>query len=246
MLFEKDPFLLTARGIPFWVACGLSTVFWGYTSTKFRTIREPLFFGFLVFTAGIVGIATTQPNTSTNLVIFAGLTGIGFGAPLILVIAGVQLCSPHDLFVTATAVMTSARGVGASIFIAIYAAALDKRLETKLPAYVGKAALTAGLPVASVRLFVEALAGGDTAALAKIPGVTPRIIAAGVAALKHAYVDSIRVVYMIAAPFGAVACIACLFIMDFKKTMNYRVDAPVEDLHAKGHSSFHEEGEIAK
>ncbi|KAJ9633594.1 hypothetical protein H2204_006800 [Knufia peltigerae] len=245
VLFETDPLLLTARGNPFWVACGLSTVFWGYIATKFRTIRVPLFFGFFIFTAGIVGIATTQPNTSTNLVIFAGLTGIGFGAPLILVIAGVQLCSPHDLFVTATAVMTSARGVGASIFIAIYAAALDNRLETKIPAYVAKAALTAGLPVASVQLFVDALAGGDNAGLTKIPGVTSPIVAAGVAALKQAYADSLRVVYMIAAPFGAVACIACLFIMDFKKTMNYRVDAPVENLHAKVHMSSHEEMEIA-
>lgn len=238
-LFETDPFLLTAREQPFWVACGLTTVIWGYASTRFRTIREPLFAGFLIYTAGIVGLATIQPGDSTNALVFAGLAGIGMGAPLILVISGVQLSTPHHLIATATAVTTSSRAVAATMFTAIYAAALSDRLDSKLGSYVAKAALGAGLPARSVPAFIGALANKETSALAHIPGVTPAIIAAGVAALKHAFADSVRVVYIIAAPFGAVACIACLFLGDLQKTMNYRVDAPVEDLHAKQHHSHH-------
>lgn len=45
--------------------------------------------------------------------------------------------------------------------------------------------------------------------------------------------DSVRVVYMMAAPFGAVAVIAYFFFGDLSSTMNYRVEAPVGDLHAK-------------
>ncbi|OQV05609.1 hypothetical protein CLAIMM_10322 [Cladophialophora immunda] len=238
-LFETDPFLVTARGTPFWIACGLSTLVWGYLSTRFRTVRELMFAGYLLFTAGIVGMATTQPDSSTNLVIFAALTGIGFGAPLILVVAGVQLSTPHDLIVTATAVTISARGVGASIFIAIYSAAATSRLQKDLPSYVSKAAVAAGLPLSSVRDFVEALVAGDNGAVAEIPGVTSAIVASGVAAMKHAFADSLRVVFIIAAPFGAVACVASLFLMDLRQTMNYRVDAPVEDLHAKAHHPHH-------
>lgn len=66
-----------------------------------------------------------------------------------------------------------------------------------------------------------------------MPGVQPAIIGAGVSALLQAFADSIRVVYIIAAPFGALAVIACFFMGDLSKVMNYRVDAPVEDLHAK-------------
>jgi hypothetical protein len=47
---------------------------------------------------------------------------------------------------------------------------------------------------------------------------------------------------MIAAPFGALACIACFFLGDMKAVMNYHVDAPVEDLHAK----HHHEGQALK
>ena len=222
-----------ARAQPFWVACIPSTILWGYLSTRFRTIREPLFAGFLIFTAGIIGFATVQPDDSTSAIIFSGLCGIGFGAPLILIITGVQLSTPHHLIATATAVTTSSRAVAATVFTAIYSAAFSTRLGTDLPAYVAKAALQAGLPAKSLKPFIGALADNDTAALAKIPGVTPAIIGAGVVALKQAFADSIRVVYEIAAPFGALACLACLFLGDLRKTMNYHVDAPVEDLHAK-------------
>ena len=213
----------------------LTTVLWGYASTKLRTIRAPLLFGFLIFTAGIVGLATLQPSDSTKAIVFAGLAGIGFGAPLILIIAGVQLSTPHHLIATATAVVTSSRAVAATVFTAIYAAALSTRLDKDIPSYTAKAALGAGLPASSLPAFIKALAAADTAALPKIPGVTPKIIAAGVAALKQAFADSIRVVYIIAAPFGALACIACFFLGDMHKTMNYRVDAPIEDLHARPH-----------
>jgi hypothetical protein len=91
----------------------------------------------------------------------------------------------------------------------------------------------AGLPPSSIEAFVGALASNDAAALGKIAGVTPAIIGAGVVALKQAFADSVRVVYMIAAPFGALACIACFFLGDMRKKMDYRVDAPIEELHAK-------------
>ena len=232
-LFETDPLRLVARSQPFWIVGGISTVIWGYSSTRFRTIREPLFAGFLCFTAAVIGFATIQPNDSTNAIVFAGLAGLGFGAPLILLITGVQLATPYHLIATATAVTTSSRAIAATIFTAVYAAALNNRIGTKLPAYVAKAAAMAVLPPSSIEAFVGALASNDTTALAKIAGVTPAIIGAGVAALKQAFADSVRVVYMIAAPFGALACIACFFLGDMRKKMDYRVDAPIEELHAK-------------
>jgi len=219
--------------MPFWVAGGISTIIWGYSSTRFRTIREPLFMGFLIFTAALVGLATVEPNDSTTACAMAGLAGFGFGAPLILIITGVQLSTPHSLIATATAVTTSSRAVAATVFTAIFAASLTERITANVPSGVAGAAAKAGLPAASIPAFVAALAGNHPEALAKIQGVTPAIIALGVTALKQALADSIRVVYIIAAPFGALACIMCLFLGDLRKTMNYIVEAPVEELHAK-------------
>jgi hypothetical protein len=232
-LFEQDPVLQVTRGLPYWLCAGISTIFWGYLSTRFKTIREPLFAGYLILTASAVGFATLRPGQSANSLGFSALGGVGFGAPLVLIIAGVQLSTPHHLIATATAVTTSSRAIAASVFTAIYSAALSNGLATKLPEHIASSALAAGLPSASVKSFVKALVDKDTTALSNISGVTPAIIAAGVAGLKEGFADSVRIVWIIAAPFGATACIAALFLGSMRKTMNYRIDAPVEDLHAK-------------
>jgi hypothetical protein len=232
-LFTKDPLILVVRSQPFAIAGALTTVIWGYTSTRLKSIRVPLFFGFLIYTAALFGLATLQPDDSTRALIFAGLAGIGIGAPVILIITGVQLSTPHRLIATATAVTTSARAVAVTVSTAIFAAALNTRLDKDVPAYTTKAALASGLPASSIPAFIEALTSGYTAAVAKVPGVTPMIIESAVAALRQAFVDSTRVVWIIAAPFGVLSCIGCFFLGDLEKTMNYRVDAPIEDLHAK-------------
>lgn len=224
-----------ARVQPYWLACGLGTIVFGYWSTRARTIKVPLLVGFAIFTAGIVGLATVEPGQSLSAIVFAALAGLGVDAPLILILAGAQLSTPHHLIATATAAAVSARCVSGTAFTAIYAAALNDRLTKKMPAYISEAALRAGIPPTSAIAFVKALVAKDAAALPKIPGVTSAIIQADVGGLKQAFADSVRVIYIIAAPFGLLACIGCLFLGDLKKTMSYRVDAPVEDLKAKHH-----------
>lgn len=236
ILFTTDPILVVLRGQACWIPALLSTIPWGYASSHFRTIREPLLLGFGIITIGCIGLATIQPGQSTNAIAFACVSGIGFGAPLVLVVSGAQLSAPHKLLATASAVTTTSRAIAAAIFTSIFSAAFNTRIKEDLPKYVSNAAIAAGLPVSSVAAFVEALSAGQSAALARIPGVTPDMIGQGALALQQAYADSIRIVFIIAAPFGVLSCIACLFLGDLKGTMNYRVDAPIEELHAKrGH-----------
>ena len=232
-LFEQDPFLLAARQQPYWLGCLFSTPIWGLISTRLRRTKEPLAVGFLIFTGGIVGLATVQPDDDTNSLIFASLAGIGFGALIILILASIQLSVPHELIATATAVTVSSRSVAAAVFSTIYVTAFSTQLKEKLPSYVAKAAAKAGLPGASISTFVAALAAKDEATLLHIEGINPQIIQAGAAALKQAYADSMRVVFIIAAPFGVLAAISCWFIADLRKTMNYKVDAPLEHLTTK-------------
>lgn len=237
MLFESNPLLQAVRLLPFWIATALITMVYGFFSSRFRTIRSPLFAGFFIFTSGIVGLATIEPHSNANAVIFAGLAGLGFGAPLILIISGVQLSTPHHLIATATAATTSTRAVGATVFTAIYSAALSTRLESYIPRYIAKAVSNAGLPESSIGPFIKAVTGGAPEAMQQVPGVNATIIEAGTLALKQAYADGLRVVFIIAAPFGVLACVLCLLLGDMRKTMNYHVDAPVEKLVMKHHAT---------
>lgn len=130
--------VLVARYEVFWIAIGIASPFWGFISTRFRTIREPLAAGFLLFTAGMAGLATLQPDDSLNAIVFAAVVGVGLASAIILIIAGVQLSTPHHLIATATALITSSRALAATLFTAIYTAAFRTRYAAKLPAYVGK------------------------------------------------------------------------------------------------------------
>jgi hypothetical protein len=235
-LFETDPFLQAARQTPVFIASAISTVIYGYWSTKFKTIRSPMLVGFFIYTCGFIGLSTIQPEDNFSAIAFAALAGIGFGSPLILVIAGVQLSTPHQLIATATAATTCSRAIAASVFTAIYSATFTARLKKYIPGYVSTAALQAGLPKASLESFIEALSSDNSTSLKGISGTNPEIINSGVSALKQAYADALRVVFVIAVPFGVLACIASFFLGDLKKAMNYGVDAPMENLHSKRRS----------
>ena len=232
-LFTPDPLSLATRELAYWLGSGVVTVVWGFLAQRLRSIRLPLGIAFLILTAGVAALASIQPGDSGVSIGASIIAGVGFGGPLILIIAGVQLATPRHYIATATAITTSTRAVAATVFTAIYAAAYRDRITVKLPAYVAAAALKAGLPPASLKPFLGAFLTEDTAALAKIPGLSPTVLGAAATAFKHAQADSIRVVYIIAAPFGLLAVIACFFMSSLSKSMNYVVDHPIEELHAK-------------
>lgn len=80
----------------------------------------------------------------------------------------------------------------------------------------------------SLKLFAE-----QPAAFDKRSGVTAPIFADAMQAARQAQPDSLRIILIIAAPFGAMACVAYFFLSSLGETMNYRFDQPTEDLHAK-------------
>ncbi|KIW18439.1 hypothetical protein PV08_02727 [Exophiala spinifera] len=233
VIYATDPLKVVARVVPYPLMACVGTFVFGFWSTKLRTIRSPMAASFFVWTGGLVGLATLQPSDGLRQIIFVSVAGLGFGGPIILIIAGVQLAVPHKLIGTSSALPTSARALAATVFTAIYSTALNTRLKINLPKEIAPVVLKLGLPATSIGAFIGALGSGDSAAVANVPGVTPAIIEAGVKAFKQAFADSIRVVYIIAAPFGVVAMVLAVFLGSMRDTMNYGVDAPIEELHAK-------------
>jgi hypothetical protein len=215
------------------------TLIYGWASSYFRDIKYNLFVAYIIYTGGIVGLATVQPGQSAVALGTIALAGVGLAGPLILIITGVQLAVPHHLIATATALVVSCRTLAASIFVAAYSTALSSRLGTYIPSYIARAVTQAGLPASSIGPFIGAFSSHDEAALARIPGATPAVLGAAGGAMQQAFADGVRVVFIIAAPFGAVACILCLFLPSFKEVMDRKIDAPLE--HTKKH---HEEKEI--
>ena len=232
-VFESDPFKAVARQMPFWVATGIATFLWAVVSIRLRRIREPLAVAFAIFAAALGAMASVQPGSSTAFIVYSGLAGIGFSGLIVLIITAVQLSVPHSYINTATSILVAARAIAASVASAVYVAIFSSRYKARLPAYVGKAAAMAGLPKSAIPIFVGDLAAGNVAALHSVPGVSPVIIAAGVAALKQAFLDSARVIFIIGAAIAGLSVVLTLLMGSQRDKMDYVVEAPVEQLHAK-------------
>ena len=206
---------------------------YGAVSAKTKSVRWPLLFGFALWTCGLIGQATMQPAQRSAALGTLTLVGFGLSGPLLLILAGTHLSIPPHLMATGSAAVVCMRAFGATIFTAVYAAVVSGRLKELIPKYIAEAVLALELPTTSLGSFVGALTAHDEAALAHIPGVTPQIIGAGVAALQQAFTDAIRVVFIIAACFGAVACLLCCCLESLREFMDYVVDAPVEAIQQR-------------
>ncbi|KIW13895.1 hypothetical protein PV08_06676 [Exophiala spinifera] len=235
LLFTTEPMKVVARQEGFYVGCFIGSAVFGYLSSKLRSVREGTAVGYLLLTGGLVGFATIQPGDSVNAIAFAVLSGLGLGVILALVISAIQLCTPHHLIATSTAVLTTTRALALTVGVSVYSAVFTDAIDKKTPAMIASAAAKNGVPVTSIPEFVEAFLGKDSNALGKISGVTPSVLAACAVAVKHASADSLRLVFIIAAPVSALAVLLCYFMADLRTLMDYRVDAPLEELHAKQH-----------
>jgi hypothetical protein len=224
--------LIVARQVPFYTAAFIAAVLNGYISTRYRTIRWPLMFGYLMFTIGVGCMISVRPGQGINALVFNALAGLGLGAPLALVFTAVQLAVPHSVLATATALVASARAIGISVFTAIFTVALNESMASKQAKWIPPAAVAAGVPSSAIPEFVAAIASGNSSVSA-IPSVTTQMIQAGILASQNATADALQIVFAIALVFGVIAIPMAYYLGSYRNTMNYVVEAPMEELHAK-------------
>jgi hypothetical protein len=90
------------------------------------------------------------------------------------------------------------------------------------------AATGAGLPASSLADLIAALPLG-AAALAKVPGISTKIIAAAGAAVTESYVHALRVTALSSLAFGILAILACICCNDIGHKMNDKIEVFLEN-----------------
>ncbi|KAJ6038236.1 siderophore iron transporter [Penicillium canescens] len=230
--------------IMFFSGLVFSSVF-GLWSSKCKTIRPPLILGCVSLLLFFILLATVKIDTPRYaFYIFPLLSGIAMGSIVPLSMVSAQLTTSPELITLASALMTSVRGLGGAIGLAINNAVLNDTLDKELPAKVGAAALSLGLPSSSLPELINALATQSKDAVAAVPGVTPEIAQAAVVAMKEAYLSAFRNAWVISASFCVVLVIcessnvpyqntylsatASCFIREQRADFDARIDAPMD------------------
>lgn len=99
------------------------------------------------------------------------------------------------------------------------------RLLTTIPLYVTPAAEKAGFPASNITALISAAAAGT---YAKLPGITPDVVAAVKEALPNAYVASFRTVYLTSIAFGGLSIIGAVMTSSAKTLLNDKVSRKLQ------------------
>ena len=156
------------------------------------------------------------------------MTGFGVGAVLVPAATIAVTVAPDTAIATCVALSLTIRAVGGSIGYAIYFNIFINKLTPRLPAYVARYAVEAGLPATSAEEFVGVFLTAP-ANLTTVAGVNERIITAATLGTRWAYADSLKFVWLASIPFGVCAIIACCFIGSITKYMTNRVAARIRE-----------------
>ena len=108
--------------------------------------------------------------------------------------------------------------MGGAVATAIYSAILANRFASQLPIKMAPVLQQYNVPASVQQDLLQAAALNNADAYAALPkSITPTILAATQLAVKNAYVEAFRLVYLVAIAFGALAITAAFFTKTIPK-----------------------------
>lgn len=192
-----------------------------------KRLREPIVASFVFFTIFFACMAGTTLSSTKAVWGYPVFLGAGLGWSLTYLVAAAQLSTPPQLIAITSGILLAIRSLGGSVGLAICklhrlnkkhmltlaVTAIFNSKISHLGSNIAAAVLPLGFSPQNLEAFIGALANNEQAVLAKIPGVTPQIIGAGVGALQRTYLQSFRNVWIAAAAISGVTVIGKSNIM---------------------------------
>ncbi|RDW79298.1 uncharacterized protein DSM5745_06150 [Aspergillus mulundensis] len=219
----------------------------GFWSSKRKSLRPPLVLGGIFLLLFFILLATVKIDTPRYVFwILPILPGIALASIVPLTMVSAQFAVSPELVTLASALMTTVRSLGGAIGLAINNAVINSSLNDELQRKVSAAVLPLGLPSSSLPALLDAVSSQRKDAAAEVPGGTPEIAQAAVAAMKRAYLSAFRNAWIVSAAFCGLMVIcgfliaisracqnsclprtACYFIVEQRAQFDTRIDAPV-------------------
>ncbi|KAI4862838.1 MFS general substrate transporter [Hypoxylon rubiginosum] len=224
--FESDAWSISVRQLSYQLPVLFACLPITWYATRYKDLQAPLLFTFTVFLVVTICYATIKPTWSSAQFGFNVIAGIGQAGPLTLLVACIQFTAPHAFLSTATGLAFSARAIGGAFGSAVLNAIINGRLAGHYAAGVGAAAVSAGLPQASVPELLNALDAGTIGS--GVTSATPAIWAAAIEASRWEYTHAYRLAWASIIPFLVLAIVAVALLKGVKDLMTEKVEATVE------------------
>lgn len=199
-LWTQDLFVAAAYTAPFYAVSIAFFPLLGWYTARYKEFRGPLIVGYILYLGAMIGFTQTTRNSAGAAWAFVSLCGLGFTAPIALLVAVGQLATPGAYIGAASALLVSARAIGAAISVAVYAAVLSSKLSHDIPAGIIAGAFKGGLQPqqASTILpqLIPKIASQNGAVIQSafgIPGVTPSIVIEAIHGMQDGFAHGMKV-----------------------------------------------------
>lgn len=224
--YDTTPMQIGVRGLcyPIAILAGACIVSFSMSYTRGH-VREMFLIAATMMTAFGGALAGATPFNPGYAIAMATLDSFGIGAIIVPSLTLALYACPDAYIGTTAALSLTTRFLGGSIGTCIFYNIFNSEIKTKLPTYISRAAVQAGLPQDNIMAFVQAITSpkDPAGAAAKVPGVTPSIIQAGALAARWAFADSLKYVWYATIPFGVICMVCCAFLPNIRKYMTNRL-----------------------
>ncbi|KAK0945006.1 hypothetical protein LTR29_003598 [Friedmanniomyces endolithicus] len=233
--FESSSWRISIRQLAFNVTTLIASIPITLYATKFKDLKTPLIVTFTIFLIVTILYGCITPSWNRAQIGINVLSGIGQSGPLTLLVALIQFTAPHAYLSTATGLGFSARAIGGAFGSAVLDAIINGKLKSTLAPQVAAAAVSGGLPAASVPALLGAMATGEGLNATNIPGLTVEVLGAAADASHWAYAHAYRLAWWSVFPFVVIALISVVCLKGVKELMTERVEATVENVAEADH-----------
>jgi hypothetical protein len=181
--------------------------------------------------AFVASLACVGPSTHSLVIALGVLATFFIGYVDNITFPGVTLVLEAQDIGLATGVLGSIRGMGGAIAQSMYVSIFTTNVAKYLPAYVGPAAVEAGLPSSSLPALFAGMAASN---LTTVPGISPEVIAVVGKQSQLALFKSFSIVFYATIPFGVILILAACWVPDMEQFLHNNVAKRLQHMGAKG------------
>ncbi|KAK3703014.1 hypothetical protein LTR37_014744 [Vermiconidia calcicola] len=175
--------------------------------------------GFMIIQTALIGsLASIGVNDRAQAIATIIVLAATITPPQLLSFAMISMGIDNQVDIgLANGLASTFRLMGGAVATAIYSAILANTFADRLPLKMQSVIRANDVPASMVPNLLAAAGLNTAEAYEAVPGLTPEIIAASQMAVKFAYVDAFKLVYLVALAFGGIAIVAASFTLTIPK-----------------------------
>jgi len=210
-VFTSNPITAGWYNVPSGFAVIIGGGILGGLVHRIKHVPLQLLVGNAIQTLACGMLAIITPDRIAGGLVLQCIANVPFGWIIVLSYVTAGLHVPQRDLGLAFGLLGASRYLGGAVGSTIFNTILRNRVATSVPRRVTAAVVPLGYPASDVAKLIATL---SSRVPAKLAGVPKDVVAAATHAVRWGYSDAFQYVWYASIPFGVIACVVSLFVLD--------------------------------